>query len=82
MESKTVSSDMIVEDVLDQWPQTVTVFLTNRMACVGCPMARFTTIADAVDIYNLPLHIFLCELEKVIAIAEEDNEKSNNSKEA
>jgi hybrid cluster-associated redox disulfide protein len=66
MESNTIPIEMILEEVFEMWPATVKVFILHRMACVGCPMARFTTIAEAAKIYNLPLDSFLHELEQVI----------------
>jgi len=43
------SPSLLVEEVLAAWPQTLAVFLTRRMACPGCAMARFQTLADAAD---------------------------------
>ena len=34
-------------------PQTARVFLARRMACVGCPIAPFHTVADACAEYAL-----------------------------
>ena len=47
------SSDLIVADVLRRWPATVRVFLDRRMACVGCAMAPFMTLAEAARSYGL-----------------------------
>ena len=30
-----------------RWPSTIRMFLDFRMACVGCPIATFHTVADA-----------------------------------
>jgi len=43
-------------------PGTAGVFLGRRMACVGCPLAAFETLADAAREYRLPLADFLAEL--------------------
>lgn len=43
-------------------PGTAGVFLGHRMACVGCPLAAFETLADAAREYRLPLADFLAEL--------------------
>jgi hybrid cluster-associated redox disulfide protein len=38
------------------------VFLEHRMACVGCSLSEFDTLADAAREYRLPLDAFLDRL--------------------
>ena len=52
--------------MLERWPQTIPVFLRHRMACIGCAMAPFETLADVAAIYSLPLSRFLNELQQTI----------------
>jgi hybrid cluster-associated redox disulfide protein len=59
-------ADMTVEEVLTRWPQTADVFNRRNMACVGCPVAPFYSIAEASAVYNLMLADFVEELEEVI----------------
>jgi hybrid cluster-associated redox disulfide protein len=59
-------ADLTVEALLQQWPQTAVVFHRHNMACVGCAVAPFYTVADAVHIYDLSLDPFLAELAEVI----------------
>lgn len=46
--------DLTVQAVLDAWPSTRHVFFARRMACVGCDMAPFMTIAEAAASYGIP----------------------------
>lgn len=64
-------ADLTVAEVMDRWPQTIPVFFRYRMACVGCPIARFETLAEVAAIYGLNLSRFLNELEQIIGHAEE-----------
>lgn len=66
MEQPKLEADLIVADVLARWPQTISVFMRHRMACVGCPIAPFETLAEVAAIYDLNLDCFLDELEQVI----------------
>jgi hybrid cluster-associated redox disulfide protein len=52
-----------VARLLGRHPATARVFLAHRMACVGCSLAAFETLADAAREYRLPLADFLAELE-------------------
>jgi hybrid cluster-associated redox disulfide protein len=63
-------ADLTVAEVMDRWPQTVPYFFRYRMACVGCPIAPFETLAEVAAIYGLDLSRFLIELEWTIEQAE------------
>jgi len=43
----------IVADVMRRRPQTVGVFVALRMACPGCAMSPFETVAEAAAEYGL-----------------------------
>lgn len=64
-------ADLTVAEVMDRWPQTIPVFSRYRMACVGCAVAAFETLAEVAAIYGLNLSRFLNELEQIIDHAEE-----------
>jgi hybrid cluster-associated redox disulfide protein len=51
-----------VSAYLERCPEGARVFLAHRMACVGCSLAKFDTLADAARAYGLPLDAFLHEL--------------------
>jgi hybrid cluster-associated redox disulfide protein len=54
--------DMPVADVMRHWPETVGVFVARQMACPGCPMAPFMTVADAAREYHLDADELLAAL--------------------
>lgn len=39
------------------------VFLRYHMACIGCSMAAFETLAEAARIYKIPLERLVSELQ-------------------
>jgi hybrid cluster-associated redox disulfide protein len=43
--------DLTLAELFAEWPETARVFLARRMACAGCPLARFHTVADACAEY-------------------------------
>lgn len=45
--------DLPLGVLFDLWPATVTVFLSQGVACFGCPVAPFHTIVDACLEYQL-----------------------------
>ena len=44
---------MMVAEVMERWPVSIGVFNRRRMACPGCVMAPFMTIAEAATSYGL-----------------------------
>lgn len=66
MEGLPLTENLFVADVLDRWPQTIPVFIQHRMACVGCAMAPFETLAEATAIYGMSTDRFVNELREAI----------------
>ena len=62
MEDNPITSDLIIADVMQRWPVSILVFLENRMACVGCSMSAFDTLADALEVYDIPQEEILATL--------------------
>jgi hybrid cluster-associated redox disulfide protein len=44
---------MMVAEVMERWPVSIGVFNRRRMACPGCVMAPFMTVAEAAISYGL-----------------------------
>ena len=62
----SLSQRILMADLMSAWPQVIPVLLARRMACVGCDMARFETLADAARIYGLDLKLLMVDLNRVI----------------
>ncbi len=60
-------ADLTVAELLNRWRETAAVFVTRRMACVGCPLSSFETLDNVATVYGLPLDILVNELENAIA---------------
>lgn len=55
-----------VKEVLARWPQTARVFQQFNMACIGCVVAPYCTVATVAKDYGLSLEFFVTTLETVI----------------
>ncbi|WP_371746624.1 DUF1858 domain-containing protein [Aminobacter sp. SR38] len=64
--SKRFDPDLSVDDVMKLWPNTIRVFLANRMLCVGCPIGSFHTVSDACREHELDETSFLNQLAAAI----------------
>jgi hybrid cluster-associated redox disulfide protein len=52
-------SDELVDDIMSEAPHTIRVFLSFKMACVGCPIACFHTVDDACREHGVDRDEFL-----------------------
>lgn len=59
------SAGEMIDEVMRREPATVGVFLRHGMACVGCAIAPYHTVAEATAEYDLPIEAFLRELADV-----------------
>ena len=53
-----ITKDMTIQEVVENNPETIRVFLKHGLHCVGCSVARFENIeqgamAHGIDIDNL-----------------------------
>ncbi len=62
----TLHLQLSVAELLSEHPECIPLFLGKHMACVGCQMAPFDTLADAARNYGLPDEDFLAEVRAVV----------------
>jgi len=65
----TVLDQATVADILMRWPEVARVFVRRGMACVGCAMAPFETLAEAAGYYGIPPNVLRAEVEAAVALA-------------
>ncbi|MBK9207462.1 MAG: hypothetical protein IPL71_03790 [Anaerolineales bacterium] len=58
-------SEISVESFLKSTPKAVRFFIGRHATCIGCGFARFCTLKDVVNIYQLDEKLFLEELAKI-----------------
>jgi len=61
-----IDPERVVDDVMNQWPATIAVFLANKMHCIGCPVGRMHTITEACAEHDLDRGRILAELSAAI----------------
>jgi len=54
----SITKDMTIQEVVENNPETIRVFLEHGLHCVGCSVARFENIeqgamAHGIDVDNL-----------------------------
>lgn len=54
--------EMTVAELLEEWPACAYVLIERGMACVGCELSIFETLADAARVYGIDAGDFLAAL--------------------
>jgi hybrid cluster-associated redox disulfide protein len=68
--------DMPMAELMRRWPDTVPLLLRRRMACPGCLMAPFMTVAEAAREHAIEPDELVGELAALLAApAEADPRK-------
>ncbi|VBB07637.1 Hypothetical protein LUCI_2902 [Lucifera butyrica] len=62
-----ITADSVISDIIRVYPQTVPVFRSLGMGCLGCPSATGEAVKKAAEIHGLNLTEVLAALNKVIA---------------
>jgi hybrid cluster-associated redox disulfide protein len=61
-----ITADMLVGKVLDEHPQLAQYFLDIGMHCLGCPMSRGESIAEACSAHGQDVNALLEKLNAAI----------------
>jgi hybrid cluster-associated redox disulfide protein len=61
-----ISLELSVADVLENWPETLPIFLAHRMGCIGCNLSSFDTLEVALMVHNLSASEVLDEMNRLV----------------
>ena len=76
MEPQQISQNSTVSEILQKHPATSCVFLEKKALCLGCYMARFCSLKDVAQVYNVETEILVHDMQRAAI-----NETFQNSKE-
>jgi len=60
-----ITPEMRIGDALSQYPQTLRVFLSHGLMCVGCAVARFEDIRQGAEAHGIDLDTLMKDLNQV-----------------
>ncbi|HPU30600.1 MAG TPA: DUF1858 domain-containing protein [Syntrophorhabdaceae bacterium] len=61
-----IHGDMSIEDVVKQYPETLSIFKNYGLECAGCKAALFKNIAEGALVFGIDLEVLLNALNKAI----------------
>ncbi len=59
MAKTTITKDMNIREVLQDYPQVLEVFMDHQIGCIGCQAADFETIEEGVAMHGIDVDKFV-----------------------
>ncbi len=70
----TITKQMPIAQIVQTYPQTVRVFLSHGLMCIGCAAARFESLEQGAIAHGIDVDALVTDLN---AVAEPQPEKQN-----
>lgn len=61
----TITKDMTIEEVVNQYPESMMVFMKHGLHCVGCHVSAFESIEDGAIAHGINVDALVDDLNKV-----------------
>ena len=66
MTDEKITEDMNIREVIDKYPETVSVFAKYNMGCIGCIAASFESLKDIAAVHGTDVKAFVKDLNDAI----------------
>ena len=66
----TINADMTIGEVLKKYPESLKVFLSHGLMCVGCAVARFENIRQGATAHGINVDALIKDLNEVAGQSE------------
>ena len=66
----TITKQMPIGDVVQNYPQTIEVFLKHGLMCFGCAIARFENVEQGAQAHGINVDTLMKDLNAVVPQAE------------
>ena len=61
-QEQTITAEMTIGEVLKEYPESLKVFLTHGLMCVGCAVARFENIRQGATAHGINVDALIKDL--------------------
>jgi hybrid cluster-associated redox disulfide protein len=62
----TITKDMPIGDVVQNYPQTIEVFLKHGLMCFGCAIARFENVEQGAMAHGINVDTLITDLNAAV----------------
>jgi hybrid cluster-associated redox disulfide protein len=64
--SEPITAESVVQEIVEEHPQTILVFARHGLNCVGCYIAPFHTVADSAREHHRQVEPLLGDLNRAL----------------
>ncbi len=61
-----ITEDMNIKEVIEKYPEAVSVFAKYNMGCIGCIAASYEKLSDIAAVHGVDVKTFLKDLNAAI----------------
>lgn len=62
-----ITKDMSITEIVQEYPQTIDVFFSFGMGCIGCAAASFENVEQGAMVHGINIDEIIKKLNEVIA---------------
>ena len=62
-----INKNMSIEDIVNRYPETISIFERHGLGCVGCQAALFETIEQGAEIHGIDVTALIDDLNKALS---------------
>lgn len=67
----TLTKEMSIGQIVEQYPETVPVFLKHGLMCFGCAVARFENVEQGARAHGIDVEALVTDLNAAISEKQE-----------
>jgi len=64
--SMAITKEQSINEVVEQYPDTIAIFRNYGMGCFGCAAARFENIEQGAAAHGIDIHALITDLNKAV----------------
>jgi hybrid cluster-associated redox disulfide protein len=61
-----ITKDMSIGEIVEEYPETVPVFMSHGLGCIGCAIAQFETLEEGAMAHGIDVEALLQDLNKSV----------------
>lgn len=66
MSYEKITENMNIREVVEKYPEVISVFQKYKMGCIGCIAASFEKISDIAAVHDVDVKKFIKELNEAM----------------
>jgi hybrid cluster-associated redox disulfide protein len=66
MVKNKITEDMTIQEVINKYPQSATVFMKYNVGCIGCLAASFEKVKDIASVHGIDIKALVKDLNQAV----------------